>query len=190
MKTLSKLSSITIIHQNRHQLGITCEEYCMVEFINEMIGDKNQRVFIYTDTVFKAIAKYMKFSLKLQQKLMKSLIKKGFYRADKRVITRLSKSIIAFYPNSNEAELIWVMGNKTGNKQRFEKAYALARKEYSFDFLENRLKMYLIHIAITGHSQQHLATFFGIKNKEFLNEFQTKIPDNKVPILVKPDFFE
>lgn len=178
---MKNLTQQVINHALRHQLNLTVNEYCLIVFVNEKINNHKQKSFMYDEQMFIDVNRKLFFTEDEQKDIMRGLLNKKYFTNQKALIVRMPQSIVPFYPSNDEFEEMWALGRKLGNKGQAEKAFHNSRKEYSFEFLKERMRLYLIHLDITGYKQLYVSTFFG-PDKHFLNEFQTSKPtkDNEI----------
>lgn len=175
-------SSQTIDHKLRAHIGISTEEYLILDYISKRYP-KDKKAIPWGKTFLTQICKDLYHSPEEIAQIIRSLILKNFLAkqglGDKILLVRDDKSIEPFYPAEDKFAEIWTLLNKNGNKKLAMKAYGMSAKKHGHDFLITRAKMYLEHLEITGYAQLHVSTFLSPTNENFLNEFKTHKSDGK-----------
>lgn len=167
-------STQSISHHIRQQLKVTCDEHCMLLYLHDCFDGKTENVFHFNAALSKHISKNLFFTLDEQADILRRLIDKKFLeRKGYNILERTKLAIVSFKESEDEFEELWKYSGKTGNKALALAAYKGTVKVYPHKFLMERMKLYLAHLVITGHSQLHLSTFLNIKNKQFMNEFKS-----------------
>lgn len=181
-------STQSINHWLRKDLGLSCDEYCLLLYIYDYCKAKKLKKLIWNKYMREHIKKNLCFSIDQQIQLLRSLIDKGYFSRTtaKNRFIRNPQSITPFAPNKEKFEQMWEFYGKIGNKQMALEAYEKTIREYSYDFLMARIEAYHEHLKIVDQSQLHLSTFLNPNKKRFLDEYKKKKKQNHV----KGNFFE
>jgi hypothetical protein len=170
----------TINHEARMQLMINCSEYVFMDWLHRAFQNKMKEPDV--------IDCYVKtgFTSDQQQRLMKSLIQKGFLSpTDNDSPTMTQKWNSAFADLDKEFdEFFWVKNFKvcwTGSKPIAKKLYVQLRRNVSREFLMHQRNTYFAYLeceAKLGFARQKMmATVFLGKAERYNEDWESQLQE-------------
>lgn len=169
-----------INHKIRFRLGLSFEEYAMIEFIEKHYAQKKAKVS-YDDI-------FVKLGIEQDdaRTLIRTLIEKKFIHVVEGSEGRIFEIDIRwkaqFEVSEEEFEEFWTIGGKPwpGSKIGTKKKYIETRRKYSKEYIFKQARAYFKHLTFeTWKKPMGGEVFINIEKERFREDWTSQIPSNK-----------
>ena len=179
------INGVSEINQKfRHNLGITCDEYVLLDILYKLEVKKEPLTFDYT---------YRKLGLSTDEtkSQIKSLMTKGYVTLKDKMFFVYDQWKKLFSISEGEFETFWVYKGKvywTGSKPDAKKKYTECRKNYSAEYLLNQRDGYFALLELQKDWRQVMgaSVFLNPKTERFRENFYEQIKRIK-PVIQKEE---
>ena len=170
--------STVIDHRKRVKLGLTLQQYVFLDIIEQLILKHGKFNALSMQDDFYRLSGIDPIGFKSIGKVM--MEKNFIVKVDKNIYVPFKAWGLSLGDYKKEFEVLWELYGKVGNRKTGEQMYIKARKaKFEYNFLLERVKVYLKFLKESGQLQLHASSFFNPTNEQFNNEFKAVKQEKK-----------
>lgn len=163
-----------IDHKKRNKFGLTCDEYVLLESIEEfMIKNKLKRFLPKNEDHRKKVNNPIAFSEELYKLVGNNLINKGMLIKCKETGFIVVPSWCAENEQVEQSfNLFWEAYGKVGSKKNALSMFKKALKQVDLEYLYERWEEYKSFLQESGQHQMHMSTWLNPDSERYNDEFK------------------